>query len=73
MMWPMPRHQQVEALRDTPHSREFELGAAFAEIADDAVEPSPTVIEHSGRNDHRVATRLKPIFPPTEHLNPEVD
>ena len=72
MMRPMPWDQQIEALRDTPHSREFELGAALAEVADDAIEPCSTIIEHSGRNDHRVATRQKPIFPPTEHLNPEL-
>ena len=65
--------QQIEALWNAANRREFELGAALAEVADDAIESCSTIIEHRGRNDHRVASRLKPIFPPTEHLNPEVD
>ena len=73
MMRPMPGHQQIEALWDTAHRREFELCAAFAKVTDDAVEARSTTVEHRGRNDHRVATRQKPIFPPTEHLNPELD
>jgi hypothetical protein len=71
MVRPMARDQEIEALRNTAHRGELELCAAIAEVADDAIEPRSTAVEHSRRNDHGVATRLKPIFPPTEHLNPE--
>src|SRR5690606_30062843 len=68
---PMARHEQVEALRDAAHRSEFELGAAVAQIADDAVEPGPAAVVDDGCNDHRVAARLQPLFSPSKHQGPD--
>ena len=46
--------------------------AALAQIADHAVEARATVFIHDRRNNHGVATRLQPIFPPSQQLGPEV-
>jgi hypothetical protein len=73
MLRPMARHQQVERLRDAANGGEFELGAAIAEIADDAIEPGSPIVENDGRNDHRVAARLDTLFSPSKHWSPVSD
>jgi hypothetical protein len=69
-MRPVPGHEEIEALRDAAHGGKFELGAAFAQIADDAIEPGAPTIEHDGGKDHGIAARLQPPFAQVQHVQP---
>ena len=61
------RDEEVERLRDAAHGREFELSAAVAQIANDAIEAGAAIVENGRRQNHCVAARLEPLFSPTKH------